>query len=47
MAESMQVKHCKEKLGESGSADDTGKVDLLEGEIDGDIYICKRTRYSI
>lgn len=27
MAESMQVKHCKEKLGESGSAD-IGKVDL-------------------
>lgn len=46
MAESMQVKHCKEKLGESGSAD-IGKVDLLEGEIDVDIYTGKRTGYSI
>lgn len=41
------MKHCKEKLGENGDADDTGKLDLLEGEIDGDIYTCKRSGYSI
>lgn len=47
MAESIQVKHCEEKLGEHGSADVTGELDLLEGEIDGDIGTCKRTGYGI